>query len=658
MNWEMTLQNTFLDFVNFTITGGWIILAVLILRAMLGRVPRKYMCVLWFVVLFRLLCPVTIETELSVVPQPTTITYQEIAYTTPKIETNLSVINTVADYTVNPVMEEYFAPNPQGSVNPMQVYLFIASTIWVLGIVVLASYTIISWVRMCLRLRESIPEAGYYRCGNIDTPFVFGLLKPKIYLPYGLEGETKTYVLLHEQSHIARKDFWVKPLFWLAVTIHWMNPLVWVAWHYFSRDLELACDECAIDKLSQNQKAAYSNTLLNLAIQPKVLHCPVAFGNNSVKQRITHVLHYNGIPTLVRDIILILLVLVMVLLAVNPLKAGTLSEFEPKLLKEYPYGLNSVNIRYGLIDISINDSDISAIHSEQAAAFRDWLANVKVQSVKEANLSSGYDAGVYIGVSGITNYEYDESDMIRSYEFDVCNFEISNDLSLIYRDERLRIRNPEKFREVILSYCLEELLRYRDMAFYADLNHDGMDEMIIVDPGQTWDAQGQAEIAVYKQDGTLLFWDYLNYAHPGWDNYFLYEKDGNDYLLEFMPSMYQGVANYSWKLYEFDKNNNLVIAEENMVEFSINLEQYDFEIPRIYAFLTEMETMLNDATLLVSVENFELEYSRVNESKTLSIEYYLDWLNPVWKGEKNMDTLKDALSSYQTAVILMNRYRG
>ncbi|MBQ2368582.1 MAG: hypothetical protein II301_00490, partial [Peptococcaceae bacterium] len=509
MTWEteLALQNIFLDFVNLSITASWVILAVLILRAVLTRVPKKYVCLLWFVVLFRLLCPVTIETDLSIMPQPSTITYEDVAYTTPQIETNSAVINTVADYTVNPVMKEYLAPNPQGSVNPMQVYLMIATLVWMAGIVALVVYTAISWYKMRLSVRESVPEGGYYRCANISSPFVLGLLKPKIYIPYGLDDEAKEYVLLHEQSHIARKDFLVKPMFWLAVMIHWMNPMVWIAWHYFTRDLELACDERAVDHLTANQKSDYSQTLLNLAVQPKRMHCPVAFGNNSVKQRITHVLHYKGIPALARDIIVILLVVAAVFLAVNPLKAGPLSDFEPKLLEEYPYGLNSVNIRYGLVDVSINDSDISAVNSEKALEFRDWLANVKVQSVKELNPYSGYDTGVRIGISGVTNYEYDEIDMIRSYEFDICDLKISNDLTLIYKDEGLRIRNPEKFREVILSYCLEELQRYAGMTFYADLNHDGEDEMIIVDPGREWDAQGQADIAVYKQDGTLLFWD-------------------------------------------------------------------------------------------------------------------------------------------------------
>ncbi|MBQ2837018.1 MAG: hypothetical protein IJE67_02700, partial [Peptococcaceae bacterium] len=622
----------------------------LVLRAVLTRVPRKYVCLLWLVVLFRLLCPVSIETVLSVVPQPVTITYEDVAYTTPKIETNSAVVNTIADFTVNPVMEEYLAPTPHASANPMQVYLLMASIIWVLGIVLIALYTVVSWARMCLRLRESVPEGEYYRCANIDSPFVFGLLKPKIYLPYGLDGEAKDYVLLHEQSHIARKDFLLKPIFWIAVAIHWMNPMVWVAWHYFTRDLELACDERAVDSLNANQKSDYSQTLLNLAVQPKRFTCPVAFGNNSVKQRITHVLHYKGIPALARDIVIVLLVLVMILLAVNPLKAGPLSEFEPKLLEKYPYGLNGVNIRYGVARVSINDIEVSAIHSPKAEAFRDWLADIKVQKVKLIEPYGPFDADVSIHISGVLDYS--EEELNRRFHFDGCSIDVSNDLTLIHRENGLRIKEPEAFREVILSYCLGELQNFPDTTFYADLNRDGEDELIIVDESVKWeDAKGQADIAVYKQDGTLLFWDYMNYSHMGWDNYFLYEKDGKDYLMEFMPSMYQGVANYSWKLYEFDEKNQLVIAEENNVDFTINPEQYDFDINAIHAFLSEVETMLNDATLLVSVENSNLLYSTVSEPKQIGLDYYLNWLDTTWTGEKNIGTsLAERLTNYQYSI--------
>ena len=124
------------------------------------------------------------------------------------------------------------------------------------------------------------------RCDTIASPFIFGILNPKIYLPFDLAEEEQQWVLLHERSHIARRDFLLKPLFWLAVLLHWMNPLVWIAWRFYSRDVELACDERAIRQLDDCQKRRYGNTLLQLAVQTPKWSCPVAFGNNSVKQQI------------------------------------------------------------------------------------------------------------------------------------------------------------------------------------------------------------------------------------------------------------------------------------------------------------------------------------------------------------------------------------
>ena len=228
------MEQIFLDVVNLSLTASWVIAVVLLLRALLKPVPKKYVCLLWFVVLFRLLCPVTLESEFSLVPQHEEVKY-EIVYTTPQVETNSEPVNNVLNQTVNPVLEQTSAPNPMGSVNPLQVYIFIAAWIWIIGMVILCGYTLISWIKMRHRLAESIPDGdNVYLSDTITSPFVFGILKPKIYLPYGLEDDERRWVLLHEQSHIARKDYIVKPLFWLTVMIHWMNPLVWIAWFAFS----------------------------------------------------------------------------------------------------------------------------------------------------------------------------------------------------------------------------------------------------------------------------------------------------------------------------------------------------------------------------------------------------------------------------------------
>lgn len=280
------MDDIFLDVVNLSLTASWVIMVVLLLRLLLRPVPKKYVCLLWLVVLFRLLCPVTLEAEFSLVPQHQPI-QPEIVYTTPQIQTAAEPINHIADETVNPILAQSSAPNPQGSANPLQIYLFLAARVWILGIALLCGYTLMSWLRLRQQLREAVPAGeGVYLCAAVPSPFVFGIFNPKIYLPFDLSEEQQRWILLHERSHIARRDFLLKPLFWLAVLLHWMNPLVWIAWRFYSRDVELACDERAIRQLDDCQKRRYSNTLLQLAVRTPKWSCPVAFGNNSVKQQI------------------------------------------------------------------------------------------------------------------------------------------------------------------------------------------------------------------------------------------------------------------------------------------------------------------------------------------------------------------------------------
>ena len=633
------LEQLFLDVVNLSLTASWVIAIVLLLRLALKPVPKKYVCLLWFVVLFRLLCPVSLESEFSLVPPHEEVKY-EIVYTTPQVETNSEPVNTVLNQTVNPVLEQNSAPNPMGSVNPLQVYIFIAAWLWVIGIAVLCGYTLISWVWLRHQLAESIPDEGnVYVSDAITSPFVFGIVNPKIYLPYGLEDDERRWVLLHEQSHIARKDYLVKPLFWLAVILHWMNPLVWIAWFCFSRDLELACDERATAAMNKNEKWSYSNTLLNLAVEKRSIKCPVAFSNNGVRQRIERILKYKQLPKVIIGVVLIALMICGVGLLMNPTEVYTLAEFEPKLVKEYPEGISNIKIQYGAIEAPVYSGYDEA---ETRMEFRNQLANLKVTKAKETEFPF---TNTMISFMGVLEYGYDsERDMMYGSS-EGCELVISDDFTTIFAKDTLKVKNPDALKELLLPYCNEAKTRYQQTTFYADLNHDGTDETIILNKGN-WSSMDEVRLGVYQDDGTLLYSDSLYAAHVGWKTYFLYEKDGKDYLLEFNPTMYQGNAAYSWYMMDFDRSGKLRIVDEDRVEFSVNPEQfYEFDVDAIYAFLQETENMLNDATLLVSVEDGELLYSTAQKTHWLGVFYYLDWLD-----EAKGDTLEQKLYAYQQKV--------
>ncbi len=602
------LEQLFLDVVNLSVTASWVIAIVLLLRLILKPVPKKYVCLLWFVVLFRLLCPVTLESEFSLVPQHEEIKY-EIVYTTPQIETDSTPVNDVLNQTVNPVLQQNSAPNPMGSVNPLQVYIFIAAWLWVIGIAVLCGYTLISWVRLRHQLAESVPDGeNIYLSDAITSPFVFGIAKPNIYLPFGLEEEERRWVLLHEQSHIARKDFIVKPVFWAAVILHWMNPLVWIAWHCYSRDVELACDERATKSMNSNEKWNYSNTLLQLATEKRTLHCPVAFSNNGVRQRIERILKYKKLPKVIIDVALVVLIVCSGLLIANPQPYKNLSEYREILQDNNFDKIAAVEITWGSVETKITDSN-------QIRTLWEQLGEVKVKQDRGSSYYTEYEWG------GTVQF-LDENDEMIEY---VISFPI--DLHCVYDSPAdYKIQEPGNVKRLLLSYCKDAVNQCRDTTFHADLNHDGADEIIVINVS-AWERENRARMAVYEQSGTILFNRDLYGAHAGWGNYFLCEQDGRDYLLEFMPTMYQGYATYSWKLMDFDANNELRIVEEDSIEFTVNPQQFDFDIDAILSFMEGAEHMIRPAMLLVSTEDGVLEYSTTEQFRTRTAESYIaGWL--------------------------------
>ena len=285
------MSEAFLKVVNMSISAGWLILAVLALRLILKKAPKWVNVLLWGIVAVRLICPFSIESAMSLIPSAETISPEIMMDPTPGITTGIPSLNSA----INPIISGSFAPNPGDSANPLQILIPIASFIWILGVLLMLLYTIGSYVslrlqlRIATRLRENI-----YQCVTVDSPFVLGIFQPKIYLPYEMEGEDLNHVVAHEEAHIRRKDHWWKPLGFLLLTIHWFNPLMWVAYILLCRDIELACDEKVIAELGNAQRADYTEALVACSVNRRMIAaCPLAFGEVSVKERVKNVMNYK-----------------------------------------------------------------------------------------------------------------------------------------------------------------------------------------------------------------------------------------------------------------------------------------------------------------------------------------------------------------------------
>lgn len=276
--------------LNMSIAAGWLILAVIALRLLLRRAPQRFRLLLWAVVGLRLALPWSIESALSLIPSAQTLPEGIMLERAPMLDTGISALNGA----INPGFTAAFTPELGASANPLQVLLPIAAALWMLGAAAMLLWALVSWLRLRKRVREAVRlEENVYEC-EIASPFVLGLFRPRIYLPFSLENGERELVLAHERAHITAGDHIIKPLGWLLLAAHWYNPLVWLAYALFCRDIELACDERVVRGLSLSDRADYSQALLDLS-RPRggVRACPLAFGESSVKGRVKSVLSYK-----------------------------------------------------------------------------------------------------------------------------------------------------------------------------------------------------------------------------------------------------------------------------------------------------------------------------------------------------------------------------
>ena len=285
------MEALFLKLVNMSITASWLVLAVAAIRLIFRRTPKWALCLLWGLVALRLVCPLSLESALSLIPSGEPLP-QEIIYTaTPRIHSGVAVV----DEAVNPVLEQSLTPAPGASANPTQVWSFVLAWFWAAGAAGMLLYALASYLRLKHRVRTAIPvEPGIKRSEFVESPFVLGLFRPVIYLPIHLEGQDRDYVIAHERAHIRRRDHWWKPLGFALLSVYWFNPVLWLAYILLCRDIEAACDEKVIRDLSREERQAYSKALLHCSIRRKsIAACPLAFGEVGVKDRIKSVMGYK-----------------------------------------------------------------------------------------------------------------------------------------------------------------------------------------------------------------------------------------------------------------------------------------------------------------------------------------------------------------------------
>lgn len=285
------MTDIFLGFLNRSLAAGILILAVVLVRLVFKKAPRWLLCALWALAAVRLVCPVSIESVLSLIPSAEPVQPEIIVSAQPAITSGIPAVDAI----VNPPLAAAFTPSPAQSANPLQIWTFLAACVWLAGIAALLLYAAVSALRLRLRVRTAVRlEGKVYQSEFVSSPFILGVIRPRIYLPFGLEAGAQAMVLAHERAHLRRGDQLWKPLGYLILTAYWFNPLCWLAYILFCRDVEAACDEKVVRELGEGCKAAYSRALLACSAPKKLITaCPLAFGETGVKSRIKSVLNYK-----------------------------------------------------------------------------------------------------------------------------------------------------------------------------------------------------------------------------------------------------------------------------------------------------------------------------------------------------------------------------
>jgi len=310
------MEKLFFEILNMSITASILVVVIIALRIVLKRVPKAIMCVLWAFVAIRLVCPIAIESNFSLMPEREVIPKQTVSVQEDKLisESNTNINNIVINNdknsdknTViesNPIVEDKHTDSKVDAtdevketptVSKSEIVISIASKVWIVGIIAMVIYAGVSYIRLYIRIREAVQyKDNIWLCDNVSSPFILGLIRPRIILPSNINDNEMVHILAHEQSHIKRLDHLWKPLGFILLAIYWFNPFIWVAYILLCKDIEMACDEKVVKGMDLDGRKEYSSVLFEYSVSRKMITaCPLAFGETSVTSRIKSVLSYK-----------------------------------------------------------------------------------------------------------------------------------------------------------------------------------------------------------------------------------------------------------------------------------------------------------------------------------------------------------------------------
>ncbi len=390
----------FLKVLNMSITATWVVLGVVLFRFLLKKAPKWISCILWSLVAIRLILPSSIESIFSLITSSDTID-TTVYNARPFIESGIHTV----DNRVNGYLSSRYNEGVTVPAGNTSNILTILGVIWIIGIILMLVYTVISYIRIQKKVGEAaLLKENTWICDNIDTPFILGIFKPRIYIPSTMSEQDMEYVIAHEKAHLKRRDHLWKPFGFLLLSLHWFNPIVWIAYVLLCRDIESACDEKVIKEKGTEIKKCYSEALINCSVPRKSISaCPLAFGETGVKQRIKGVLNYKKPAFWIIMVAIITLIITSVCLLTNPssIKLQNIEDISLGSIKEVyisngetydSVGALSKDLLKDLTDIKISKTEISKSRSE----YRDKSHTIVLQEQHAQHTIYSYVDRIYI----------------------------------------------------------------------------------------------------------------------------------------------------------------------------------------------------------------------------------------------------------------------
>ena len=543
------MNELFLKIINMSISASWLVLAVLILRFVLKKAPKWINVLLWGIVAIRLICPFSFESTLSLIPSAETIPLNIGMDTTPTINSGISAINNA----VNPIISQSNTPMAGSSVNLLQITIGIYEYIWIFGMIALALYTAISYWRLRRKVDTAVRyKDNIFQSENVSFPFVLGIIKPRIYLPFKMNGQYLEYVVAHEQAHICRKDHWWKPLGFLLLMIHWFNPLMWLAYVLLCRDIELACDEKVIKELGNEQRGDYTQALVACSVNHRMIAaCPLAFGEVSVKERVKSVMNYKKPAFWVIIISVIVCVGVAVCFLTNP--------------KQDSYTLRIVVPAGSQEEFVYTDEEVSAIRNSIKIWSGDGLGDTEVLlSPVNKTTETGYTA-TYLTHGMPVEFDAEKDTW---FKIGVNMQNSTNEDIIVYVEvENVEVRIVDEVNSVIKWFDYTE-------------NPSAMDDESTINlpiyPDVTF-SYNQAQIIASKPFDTSELTDHtiLITGMPIWNAYFA-DLTGDDYPEICATYTFgSGIIDSRIIIYDYAKGASYELSDRGYFDFTLRFNEAD-----------------------------------------------------------------------------------